>query len=93
MNIGGAYTEHKSVEIRAHHGSVNAVRIAEWIKMCLRIVDTGLKYEGAVSNVISDAGFYEQLGMNKRDKQYWKGIKARMAVRSVTVRNDCDHQE
>ena len=68
MNLS-AWHKHRTVEFRLHHGTTLAERVYEWTKVCLAIMENGLKL-GRMSRR-PPGSILDMLNMSPRDRNYW----------------------
>jgi hypothetical protein len=72
LNMKHAYDRHRTVEFRIHHGTTQPDRVVEWVKVCLRIVEMGLKLGRARSR--PDGSMFDLLGFNQYEREYWLDV-------------------
>ena len=68
-----SYLKHGTIEFRQHDGTLDGQDLTMWIKLCTRVVDF-VKNGGDVINV--RGSIFNILGCTKKEKDYWKGVKA-----------------
>ncbi len=82
LNMKHAFERHKTVEFRLHHGTTQPDRVVEWVKVCLRIVEVGLKL-GHMSR--RPAGtLFELLQFNAYEQEYWMDVARSLHGTEVT---------
>lgn len=79
LNIEPAFERHKTVEVRLHHGTVDSERIVEWLKVCLRIVERGLRLGTLPEKPNLDT--FKLLDLTKYERAYWSEVIERFARR------------
>jgi hypothetical protein len=67
-----AYQKHRTVEVRLHHGTTNPERIGEWVKLCLRVVEMGLKL-GRLSRK-PEMTMFQLLDLTPYEVAYWTEV-------------------
>ena len=72
MNMKPAWDRHRTVEFRLHHGVTNPERVYEWVKVCLSIVERGLRYGHLPTK--PNLQFFDLLGLSKFQQDYWKSV-------------------
>lgn len=78
-----SYARHRTVEFRLHHGITKPELAVEWVKVCLRIVDRGLKL-GALNNAPAET-LTDLLGLTDYEKQFWLATAKKLHGRDVEV--------
>lgn len=78
-----SFQRHRTVEFRLHHGITQPEIVAEWVKVCLRIVDRGLKL-GMLPNQPSES-LFTLLGFNEYEKRFWSARAKKLHGRNVEV--------
>jgi len=71
MNLS-AWHRHRTVEFRLHHGCTNAERVVEWVRLCLRVVERGLKIGRMPQRPSENLGALLELG--EYERKYWKAV-------------------
>lgn len=82
LNMKHAYERHKTVEFRLHHGTTQPDRVVEWVKVCLRIVEVGLKL-GHLSRRPTGT-LFELLQFNAYEREYWMDVARSLHGTEVT---------
>ena len=72
LNMRHAFDRHRTCEFRLHHGTTQPDRIVEWVKVCLRIVEMGLKL--GRSRTRPDGSMFDLLGFNAYEREYWTDV-------------------
>lgn len=72
LNVKHAYERHRTIEFRLHHGTTQADRIVEWAKVCLRIVETGLKLGRHRQR--PEGSLFQLLSFNAYEVEYWTDV-------------------
>lgn len=72
MNMKHAYERHRTVEFRLHHGTTQPDRIVEWVKVCLRIVETGLKLGRHRQR--PEGSMFDLLNFTPYEREYWTDV-------------------
>lgn len=82
LNLKPSWDRHRTVEFRLHHGITIPERTTEWVKVCLAIVEKGLRigYQSRCPSM----SLMEMLGFTEFQKKYWTSIsKALHGERAV----------
>ena len=85
MNMKHAYDRHRTVEFRLHHGTTQPDRIVEWVKVCLRIVEVGLKLGHMRTRPAGS--MFNLLGFNAYEREYWMDVARSLHGAEVTFTN------
>lgn len=83
LNLKPSWQKHRTVEFRLHHGITMPDRATEWVKVCLAIVEKGLRlgYQGSRPS----GATMDLLGFTKFQKDYWSAVsKALHGTRGIT---------
>lgn len=78
-----SYSRHRTVEFRLHHGITQPDIVAEWVKLCLRVVDRGMKL-GNLSSAPSDS-LFTLLGLTEYEKRFWSARAKKLHGRDMEV--------
>jgi len=78
-----SYNRHKTVEFRLHHGCTQPEVVAEWAKVCLRIVEQGMKL-GRMEQK-PNGSLFELLDFSKYEKKFWLSSAKKLHGREVEV--------
>ncbi len=79
LNINPAFEKHKTVEVRLHHGTTDPDRVVEWAKVCLRIVERGLRLGTLPEKPNLDV--FKLLDFTPYQRAYWSDTVERQARR------------
>lgn len=72
LNMEPAFERHGTVEFRLHHGTTQPDRIVEWVKVCLHIVESGLKMGRMRTR--PTGSMMDLLGFTVYEKNYWTDV-------------------
>ena len=78
LNLQSAYRRHQTVEVRLHHGTLNADRIIKWAALCLRVVEATEVQTRALEVVRGDTLRQQVLTM-------WRTLRLPYALRRDMV--------
>lgn len=67
-----SYSKHKTIEIRIHHGSLNAVDVLQWIKLLITIANLKTPVEGWDLLTSKYIAMPTKTWINRKVKQYGK---------------------
>ena len=76
FNIKPSWERHRTVEFRLHHGVTNPERVYEWAKVCLLVVERGLRF--GMLRQRPDLPFFKLLGFTKFQEDYWTSVAKSM---------------
>ena len=69
-----AYLRHGTLEFRQHGGTVNALKIINWVKFCTRVIEYA-----KTDNIISrDIDLFTALNLSEEEKFYWNVRKEQL---------------
>jgi hypothetical protein len=77
-----AYERHRTVENRLHHGTTLPERTLEWAKVCMLIVERGMKL-GHLPARPAGQSLFDLLLFTPYQKNYWTRIAQKLHGRTV----------
>lgn len=83
LNIDSAFDRHRTVEVRLHHGTTQPDRVYQWAKLCLRLVETGMKL-GHMS-ARPRGGLFDLLQLSAFERGYWLDVARTLHGHQTTV--------
>jgi hypothetical protein len=86
LNMKHAFERHGTVEFRLHHGTTQPDRIVEWVKVCLSIVESGLKLGRMAAR--PQGSIFSLIGLNAYQRDYWMDVARSLHGEAATFRGE-----
>ena len=76
-----SWERHRTVEFRFHHGCTRPLAVVEFVKLCLRIVERGLKLGHKAQK--PGGGIFDLLGLSAYEREYWTATAKKLHGENV----------
>jgi hypothetical protein len=79
LNVEPAFHRHNTAEIRLHQGTTDPDLVVEWVKVCLAVVERGLRLGAMAAK--PPGSLFDLLDLTEYQRRFWAEAKERLDMR------------